>query len=198
MSGQEVFMRGLYELCTVQRRPLCLKYLAVTQVTNVGLLITLLVIYITISIIWSLITYPGGFIVASWNGRPQQSKKSSEPGMTKDKFANLIDCNCICNVMHRSTWRWPSRRRTRSTEVAKRRPKSILQWMEVHPWFEAPNHGRLWTHRLFRDSNINQSMVELGEYKIFGDSAYRGGNHSHCASYGTGLVFNSQMKSVRI
>ena len=51
---------------------------------------------------------------------------------------------------------------------------------------------------LFRDSNINQRMAELGEYKIFGDSAYRGGNHSHCASYGTDAVFNARMKSVRI
>ena len=51
---------------------------------------------------------------------------------------------------------------------------------------------------LVRDSNINQRMAELGEYKIFGDSAYRGGNHSHCASYGTDPVFNSRMKSVRI
>ena len=30
---------------------------------------------------------------------------------------------------------------------------------------------------LFRDLNINQRMSEFGEYKIFGDSAYRGGNH---------------------
>ena len=51
---------------------------------------------------------------------------------------------------------------------------------------------------LFRDSNINQRMAELGEHKIFGDSAYRGGNHSHCAYYGTDAVFNSRMKSVRI
>ena len=51
---------------------------------------------------------------------------------------------------------------------------------------------------LFRESNINQRMAEFGEYKIFGDSAYRGGNHSHCASYGQDAGFNSQMKSVRI
>ena len=51
---------------------------------------------------------------------------------------------------------------------------------------------------LFRDSNINQRIVELGEHKIFSDSAHRGGNHSHCASYGTDAVFNSRMKSVRI
>jgi len=44
---------------------------------------------------------------------------------------------------------------------------------------------------LFRDSNINQRMAELGEDKIFGDSAYRGGIHSHCASYGTDAVFSS-------
>ena len=41
-------------------------------------------------------------------------------------------------------------------------------------------------------------MEELGEYKIFGDSADRGGNHFHCAPYGPDAAFNSQMKSVCI
>ena len=59
--------------------------------------------------------------------------------------------------------------------MAKRRPKSILQWMEVHPRFEASNRGqrsRLTIDvfgpvplrgndmSLFRDSNINQRMAE--------------------------------------
>ena len=51
---------------------------------------------------------------------------------------------------------------------------------------------------LFRDSNINQRMSDLGEWKIFGDSAYRGGIHSHVMSYGEDGEFNAKMKSVRI
>jgi hypothetical protein len=52
MSGEEVLCVVCMNYAPVRRRPLCLKYLAVTQVTNVGLLITLLVIYTTIFTIW--------------------------------------------------------------------------------------------------------------------------------------------------
>jgi hypothetical protein len=41
-------------------------------------------------------------------------------------------------------------------------------------------------------------MSELGELKIFGDSAYRGGNHSHCLSYGEDPDFNAHIKSVHM
>ena len=57
-----------------------------------------------------------------------------------------------------------------------------------------PSHFEvIYDMSLFLDSNINRRMAKLGDYKIFGDTAYRGGNHSHCASYGTDAVFNGQM-----
>ena len=49
---------------------------------------------------------------------------------------------------------------------------------------------------LFRDSRINERMENLGEWCIFGDSAYR--HHSRTHSYGVDGDFNGKMKSVRI
>ena len=51
---------------------------------------------------------------------------------------------------------------------------------------------------LYLDSNINQRVAELGEYKIFGDLAYRGRNHSHSASYGPYRFQLTNEKRVKI
>ena len=49
---------------------------------------------------------------------------------------------------------------------------------------------------LFRDSRIYERMENLGDWCLFGDSAYR--HHSRTHSYGVDADFNGKMKSVRI
>ena len=49
---------------------------------------------------------------------------------------------------------------------------------------------------LFRDSRINERMEKLGEWCLFGDSAYR--HHSETHSYAAYTDFNGKTKSVRI
>ena len=67
------------------------------------------------------------------------------------------------------------------------------------------HHRRLWArltsrewHAYFQTRTSISAVAELGECMIFVDSAYRGGNHSHCAFNRTDPVLNGQMKRVHI
>jgi hypothetical protein len=127
-----------------------------------------------------------------------------------DRFASFIDCNCLrtdrpgggpqedgpgaqrwSNDVQRAFYNgWKSIHGLKHQTV----DNAFGFTMDVYG--PVPLRGN--DMSLFRDSNINQRMSELGELKIFGDSAYRGGNHSHCMTYGEDPEFNARMKSVRI
>ena len=209
MSGEEVFMRGLYELCTGAKKTL------VSEVFGRHPSDQCRAFNYFISHIYNNFHHLVTDNLQWWfdNGLMERSAAAIEEKLGAryaDRFAAFIDCNCLRtdrpgggpqedgpgaqrwnNDIQRAFYNgW------KSIHGLKHQTVDNALGFTIDVFGPVPLRGN--DMSLFRESNINQRMAEFGEYKIFGDSAYRGGNHSHCSSYGQDAGFNSQMKSVRI
>ena len=209
MSGQEVFMRGLYELCTGAKKTI------VSEIFGRHPSDQCRAFNYFINHIYNNFHHLVTDNLPWWfqNDLMERSAVAIDEKLGvryADRFAAFIDCNCLrtdrpgggpqedgpgserwSNDVQRAFYNgW------KSIHGLKHQTVDNALGFTIDVFGPVPLRGN--DMSLFRDSNINQRMAELGEYKIFGDSAYRGGNHSHCASYGTDAEFNSRMKSVRI
>ena len=81
--------------CTVRRRLSCLKYLVVTQVTNTGHLISLLIMYTTIFTIILVTDNLPWWFQCGRMGRSAVAMEEKLGVRYADRFAALIDCNCL-------------------------------------------------------------------------------------------------------
>ena len=196
MSGQEVFMRGLYELCTGAKKTI------VSEIFGRHLSDQCRAFNYFINHIYNNFHHLVTDNLPWWfqNDLMERSAVAIDEKLGvryADRFAAFIDCNCLrtdrpgggpqedgpgserwSNDVQRAFYNgW------KSIHGLKHQTVDNALGFTIDVFGPVPLRGN--DMSLFRDSNTNQRMAELGENKIFGDSAYRGGNHSHCASYGT-------------
>ena len=207
MTGEEVFMRGLYELTTGAKKTMVAETFG-RHPSDQCRAFNYFIKHI----------YDGFHHLVinnlSWwerNGLLERSAIAIEEklgGHFQHRYVGFIDCNCLrtdrpgggplgdgpgslrwSNDVQRSFYNgWKSIHGLKHQTV----DNALGFVMDVYG--PVPLRGN--DMSLFRDSRINERMENLGEWCIFGDSAYR--HHSRTHSYGVDGDFNGKMKSVRI
>jgi hypothetical protein len=206
MTGEEVFLRGLYELVTGEKQTSIAEKFG-RHPSDQSRAFTYFINHIYRNF-HHLVTDN-----LNWwqeNGLMERAAIAIEEklGVRYDnRFVGFIDCNCLetnrpgggpCEAGGNSS-RWDE-------EVQR---AFYNGWKSIHGLKHqtvdnalgftmdiiGPYSNRRNDLYLFRDSDINARMARLG-WHIFGDSAYH--NHSHVKSYGADPVFNRKMKKVRI
>lgn len=209
MTGEEVFLRGLYELANGVKK------------TNVAETYGRHVSDQSRAFVWFINHLYDGFHHLmennlNWWYQSGFLDKSAELIVRKMgvsppfKYCGFIDCNCLETLR-------PGGGPRESGEDADRWDEEVQRsfyngWKSIHGLkhqtvdnalgFTMDIYGPTSLRRndltLFRESNINTRMRNLGngEYVLFGDSAYRA--QSNTKSYGEDEAINRKMKSVRI
>ena len=179
MYGKGVFMRGLYELRTGAKKTIASEIFgshSSDRYRAFDYFIGACTLYMQ--------QFPSfGLVSLRLHGTIEHGYRR-EAGSRFDERFGLLWIPTACA---RIDLEWPSRRWTRSAEVAKRRQRAFYNgWKSIHGLKHQTVNNAPWM--IF--GAINRTII-----KYLVSSAYRGGNHSHSASNGTDEVFNGQMKS---